>query len=569
MRILLLSIALIALVGCGDVNLNDSGNSNGGNANDNANSSGPTAQPPSEVSRDAVTDVLTKWRNRIYPTLGDTERQEIETFAAAFPLAAPAGTEPIIIESSDDEPPQLTPVINRRDWAYALRGAAHTLAGGFVKDQADLLDVGFWCFLEAALLQTDEPEHLTNVAFHLNEREEYADARTVLLYARSLEDTYAPTRNNLAFTYAGQGDYGVAIDQQLDAVMLQPDTSLYIEGLAAYYDHAGMESEAQIARALLEDGATLPSVPGSTQPGDLSLPASHVLLELVDLSLDMLSEMAMFERDSATELRINALDEEYLGGVADREHRCIIEITYEEEVADPLVECKKCWFPAAAARWNLRLAIYQLEKNLAFAHIAHLFRVRAEYLPRGMEVIERAGLGEADRRTLADYWDNNGLATARDIAAGILQDLEAMWAWVEHDRIVMSQLPCVGVGGIPFVKEEDPICKGFIGNYLFCTHWELSLGFIGFEFDPDKETVQLTLGQGLQGSFEYNFKKGLARIGVGIGVNYDKLIRAGATVKYSPSSGFDASMDVKAGLPSVLPTPAAPAIAKLVVFTNH
>lgn len=216
MRTLLLSIALIGLVGCGNVIVNNNAN-DGGSANENADGAGPSHQPPSEVSQADVIDVLTKWRDQIYPALSNKERQEIETFVAAFPLEAPAGTEPIIVESSLDEPPQLAPVINRRDWAYALRGAAHTLVGGFVEKQADLLDVAFWRFLEAALL-----------------------------YARSLEVTYASTRNNLAFTYEGQGDHGAAIVEQLVVVMLQPDASFYIEGLASYYDTADMDSEAQL-----------------------------------------------------------------------------------------------------------------------------------------------------------------------------------------------------------------------------------------------------------------------------------------------------------------------------------
>lgn len=74
MRTLLLSIALIGLVGCGNVNV-DHNNSNGdGNTNDNANGAGQSSQPPSAVSQADVIDVLTKGRDEIYPALGDKER---------------------------------------------------------------------------------------------------------------------------------------------------------------------------------------------------------------------------------------------------------------------------------------------------------------------------------------------------------------------------------------------------------------------------------------------------------------------------------------------------------------
>jgi tetratricopeptide (TPR) repeat protein len=199
-----------------------------------------------KVKTDAeIRAILEKWRGKIKPTLNQAHVQAAEKNAATLPVDAPVGIPPLTYEDSEDgSNVNITPKPNRRDWAYALDGFMYTFLGGNCEGHEEKLDLGFWCFLEAALLHM-LPEHLASVAFHLNERGEYDDALSILIYARSL-NPFSPTiQNNLAYALSMKGDHKGAYDEMSKAVYLKPDSERFKKKLKFYADKAGINAKPQ------------------------------------------------------------------------------------------------------------------------------------------------------------------------------------------------------------------------------------------------------------------------------------------------------------------------------------
>jgi hypothetical protein len=198
------------------------------------------AGAPAVKTEAEIRAILVKWRDTIKPTLNQAHVAEVEKQANALPLENPQGTFPVTYDDSEtDSAVDVKTKANRRDWAYALDGFLYTLIGGVGDGQADKLDLGFWCFIEAALLQMI-PDHLNAIAFHLNERGEYDDAISVLHYVCSLNPYLPSARNNLAYALSGKGDHKSAYNEMSQAVSLSPDNERFKKKLKYYADQAGI-----------------------------------------------------------------------------------------------------------------------------------------------------------------------------------------------------------------------------------------------------------------------------------------------------------------------------------------
>jgi hypothetical protein len=100
------------------------------------------------VSREEVVQTLEAWRARLEPLVAPAERQRLDALALAQPLDAPAGTAPVSVSVTEQEPASIRAEVARRDWAWAAAGAGHTLVGAVGQGQAAQLQLGLWCYLD-------------------------------------------------------------------------------------------------------------------------------------------------------------------------------------------------------------------------------------------------------------------------------------------------------------------------------------------------------------------------------------------------------------------------------------
>jgi hypothetical protein len=208
-----------------------------------------------ESAENEIRRLLVQWRDRIKPTLPQKEAVRVNDFVSGIPIQSSPDTDVISLDLTEEEERlNIHPQVNRRDWGYAFCGFIFTLAGNTAEDFKSWIDVGFWCFLEAALLQL-EPDHLLNVGFHLNNKEAYKDAELVLCYARALDPYDSRVRNNLAHSLASSGERDSAIIEEQMAVALAPDNQWYRAKLDTYLEKAASGPDSGHEPALSpEDG---------------------------------------------------------------------------------------------------------------------------------------------------------------------------------------------------------------------------------------------------------------------------------------------------------------------------
>jgi hypothetical protein len=529
------------------------------------------SQASADLTPAAQADVLAllrRYRDEIYPTLPAEQRHDVEQVVAGFPVDAPPDVAPIILQASSDAEPRLEPVVGRRDWAYAEQGITFTFIGILGEGQAHWLDVGFWCFLEAALLDIGEQEHLANVAFHLNGRQHYADARTVLEYARSLNPLHLAVRNNLAYALAGLGDYDQAIAEQLAAIAYWPGSTFFLEGLSRYYRAAGMADAAALTDAMIEAVETLPEAP---PPGDLdglSSAGFTLWAELVDLSLTMIADADVGGLPSvpATIEDVPALATA-IADIRDVRSACIQRV--DEDNADlpaaarDVLICEQCELPAL--RDEAALAEDEVARIMQGTqeYEAHALSVLADYLALGLNTIRNdPSITELDRTILSDYWHTEVLTWVRLVRQNTIENAEqAVQLAVSYQQI---QLQCMREQ-IPDYVWDPSVLLPFGGK--------LSIWFIlgSLHLDIPEGKVELSLGQGWQGKLGWNWITDSPTLGFGYGINLDKVIEVGAFARFSPASGLVGSVDfAPPGVPFAAPGTTGPTvpIAKFGSFMN-
>ncbi len=501
----------------------------------------------STVTQAEVLSILKTWRDQTYPALPAEEIQNVDQYVSGFPLETTEGTDPIIVEATDEEEPQLNPVVNRRDWAYAVQGNSYTLMGGFDEEHALFLDVGFWCYIEAALLQPDEPEHLSNVAFHLNDRGEYDDAKKLLIYALSLDDSFVPALNNLANASAAQGDYDNAVFAQLKASALRPGETFFLERLAEYYKGAGMDDASEALLHVLED-ATDPYVLPEPAMDGLSTEGTETLLKLSDLTLLMFDELYSEGIPPAIPMSLEYILDpdiiQQLTGIKEGEKFCADGVRDQNPYlpaydVDWLI-CKECEIPASVNRYHLaaEVAAEIVDENMAYETRAGL--VYADYLSQGYDIINNAGLNELDRLILSNYWNY----LIQDGMIGVVQAIEdvrlSAEAFVSGYSYDITQNWCIQSGvPVPDLIDIDCILVPFGGKF---TLWFV-VGSLSFDCQKSYVEISLSVGVGFSGKVGWNFKTKTPTLGIGYGVNLDKVVVLGGTLKFNPENGLSGSIN--------------------------
>jgi len=186
-----------------------------------------------------IRGIILKWRDNLKSILTDESIKKIVNYAERYPVDVPDGTMPVTFtDSENNDFVNIKAVINRCDWAYAFEGWKFTLFGGTSEGYDNLIDVGFWCFIEAALIHL-EPDHLVNIGFHLNNRWKYEDAKAILTYANHLNSNNHAIHNNLGHTLACMNDFKGATQEALKALALNPDNPAYKTKIETYSSKAG------------------------------------------------------------------------------------------------------------------------------------------------------------------------------------------------------------------------------------------------------------------------------------------------------------------------------------------
>ena len=171
-----------------------------------------------------ITQVIAQIRDSILPLLPQHEINKINQEVSKYPKVNQKKEFLIefdLVQIDEQITTSLTP--KRRDWALALIGLEYTFLGGYYDAYSAYLDLGFWSFLEAALINL-EPNHLANIGFHLNNKGKYKTARKILCYAQSVNDNLFEVHNNLSFSLASLGQVADAFGEAQKSLNLKPDS---------------------------------------------------------------------------------------------------------------------------------------------------------------------------------------------------------------------------------------------------------------------------------------------------------------------------------------------------------
>lgn len=529
---------------------------------------GDNPLPFPAVSQEDVVAILTSWRDQIRPTIPGAERQKVEQYIAGFPLDAPAGTEPIDMVLIDGSVQQLEPRVGRRDWAYAVQGVGYTTVGGIIQGRAWMLDVGFWCFLEAALLQPNESEHLGNVGFHLNDRGAYLDARAVLLYARSLDGHYVPARNNLAHALNRLGEHDAAVSEALRVIALQPAEPSYHERLARYYEDAGKTDAAQAIRTALAGLDALPPIPPFAVPVALSPAGEHIRDQIENLSGQMYQRGSDIADKYQQELEkpLNEWITEWLEITEEALFICPMRVGMAG--GDAYAICLNCYLPAAPEAMALGATAYDKTITAVAQFETEAYAALADINYQAWQLVLGAPIAQWERDILLDEAHQEIFLTHYPIIGGPRQ--RANWRWrltvSEYQAAMAEGCGDAPVGDLTVVEQQSATCQVMP---FMCREWRVYFIIGDLGFHPDG-TVSLSLGQGVSGKLEYNFETGHMGIGAGYGFNLGPIAKAEAMVIYRSQTGLAGDVGIKMRtLPiQVTPWSQTPKL-KLVKFGAH
>lgn len=508
----------------------------------------PNAIPTADDAR----SVLERWRSQLLPTLPAAERQRIEQEVAAYPATAPAGTAPLQMVGTDVAGgKEVQAAVGQRDWAYAGLGIEYALRGGFEASSAGLVDVSLWCFIEAALLNLTESEHLSNVAFHLNDRGQYADARTLLEYARTLAPTNIAVRNNLAFARAAQGDPAAAVEHQVAAVARAPGARFLWERLARYQELAGWAGQAALSRAIAQRLATLPALPEPTVP--TSLAGLNVLIELNNLMPGYMADFAALGGAPAVPMTLEYDPAHWvpIGEIRLERDECIQRVrrdhAFEHAAVQDVLACEQCLRPAALKELNLarQFANRTIAQTRTWENQSLV--IVNDYLDRGLDIVGgHTELSAADRAALTSYWHEMMSQQVAAIEAAAIDVPRQAHDLVRHYDMQLSNLDC-GRGSVPSWIWNPSELLPFGGKI---TLW---FGVGQLSLDIPKGQVELQFGQGVQGKVGWNWKTSTPSLGIGYGVNLDKVVETGAFLTFNPDSGLTGTLEFSpAGYPLLM-----------------
>jgi tetratricopeptide (TPR) repeat protein len=357
----------------------------------------PEPEPTPVSAQSTVKTLVQEYLSETGPQILKTEKENIEVIIKDYPIEPQPASEAITVRATEGEEIEYTLDIKTQDWAYASVGIENTFLGGFVDGQEDKLNLGLYSFLQAAALNIDEPEHLSNVAFHLNNKGDYENAKILLQYALTLDENYFPALSNLAYAYTGLGDYTEAILVQLKVVSLRPEKWCLLR-LADYYDKAGMFDASGAIKTAFEASEEV-SIPPTPPILTLSSNGESVMAEIekLVLSLDAKNQAILDSLDPRLDDIFDKFGNDFLD-IWDRAlGGCAMPLLLSDEDADA---CATCIIPAYIESTNLVSSIYAETLPLIQSYESKAFQELEKHTRQAVETVEDADLDESEREAL-------------------------------------------------------------------------------------------------------------------------------------------------------------------------
>ena len=486
-----------------------------------------------------VQDYLREYGSQI----SQEAKEDIETTVTEYPVKVRPASEALTLIVEEGEEINITLDIKTRDWAYAAIGLENSLIGGLVDGQEDKLDHGLYCFLQAVALNIDEPEHLSNLAFHLNNNGDYNNAEILLQHALTLDEDYYPSLSNLAYAYAGQGDYEKAILQQLKVVSLCPEKLHYLR-LADYYEKAGFTETSEAVIKAVEGNQEEIFIP--TPPTlSLSSNARDLLYEIDALEYNLTIKFEEIH-DSKFQILCYKLDKLNNDTITPLWEWAFFECPMGlPEGGDA---CKQCWNPATEEAFNLISAMISGQSPaLIHAFESEAFKELDYYTRQATEIVEEADLVESERETLL-----NEIYHRFTVEQPIhIMNYRSIWRSRCDDSLFPYLLMFIGFQceGSPIedfeLRELNPDIDPIFGKKW--TIWFL----IGSISNDPEGNFEISLGQIFSGRWRYNYARGVSSVGVGVGLNLGKVWKLGVSMYFNPTDGVQP--ELSGGLSSPIP----------------
>ncbi|MFB6317280.1 tetratricopeptide repeat protein [Saccharicrinis sp. FJH54] len=500
-------------------------------------------------------EILSKYSESLELELSGSDIETIQTYTNQYPLSATGGNPDIVVNLDKSMGTDLMPAIHQRDWAYAYLGLQYTLVGGLVSGKEDYLDKGLWCFIQAALLNPDEAEHLTNIAFHLNMKDEYQDAKVLLIKAKSLipdDSVIVMLSNNLAYSYAYLNDYSGAIFEINSALSVWPSNDFLLDKYKLYAK--GLANNSNVPSAPMTCNEINPDIEDYYVEIDISKLSENgqsfyaeVLLESFLTYVFEISYVPIAYLPNSLNDDIDLLPE--LGQLQNKRLECL------KNTTSPQDACENCETPYEQGMHILAVNLCNEVINSTYYYHSRCLKLIESNKYHIMALISgNSDITNNDKQLLYQYTENY-----------FLYEISKIWYistgnLCEAKDFELEYRPHLDCYAFVFPEPELP----FGGNLSI---W---FGIGSFTIDANNGNIELQLGQGWQGSFAWNFKTNTPTIGVGYGLNLDKIIEPGAFIRYTPGKGMVASIDINPGFMFVLPKYQAPSIpiAKLGCFMN-
>jgi tetratricopeptide (TPR) repeat protein len=469
------------------------------------------------------------------------EKEYIETTVKDYPIKNLPSSEAVTVLASEDEEIDYTVDIKTRDWAYAALGVENTLIGGLVDGQEEKLELGLYSFLQAVALNLNEPEHLSNVAFHLNNNGEYIQAESFLQYALTLDESYFPAISNLAYAYAGQGNYTEAILQQVKVVSLRPE-KFYLLRLADLYMKAGLHEASEAVTNAIE-GSEIVVTPPSPHILTLSPDGESVMDEI-----DILDERLYAKLEALIEskrLPLYDLMEVLFNDWADLLAKALFECPMEvaSSGGDAQDICVRCYIPAAEEAFSLISSFRGAVVPAIHSFESEAFIELEKHTREAVETVNVADLEESDREEILKEIHRRFTIEYTLLIMGSRQRLSSTWTQIQAEYEAAFAEGCGDVSvDIPEFEEVNYECEILPA---LCKKWNfwLVVGSIGY--DPNTREFDFSIGQGLAFKYKYNFARDVSNVGVGYGINLDKVVQAGATIYFNPTDGVQGELSAE------------------------
>lgn len=414
---------------------------------------------------------------------------------------------------------------------YSLKMPVHTYAGETPEkyqlqyepqDAADLLrmigaeaifrgniSVASWCFLQAARLKSDQVQILNDAAFALIQLEKYAEAKTLLLRAASLDKDVHSLYVNLAFIYRKLGKSRLALLAIQRAIAMQPKAITYRQVAVEIYQELGNNDGAYRQQEMIvrldpqnsEAKTQLDQMPkpAQTPASSPSAAAAQLLVDLLQCESDVgLAYGKKIMEPGAKEL---AVDQEFQNKCGDNSDACTeCHKKCNDEGCSAACEMAHCSADQATFAATVPKEVpLPFENETAYFGLYDAFiNCATPYLMRetNAEVLEQ-GLQEVDRyytellysindffvnsADLISIWHGNVKSTCDD-AAQAIEDAKTAEAYstVNNSLVLdlcLDKAVCIGINNSNIaVSGSVGIFNGKLSTDLATGAWGVSVG---------------------------------------------------------------------------------------------